>query len=102
MNSNPHAWRIKSPHPDAPPGFPFAIVGEKKEVVAWVKTKTRPSLLSAPLRGFPDWVAILHATNVCGWDNSSATANSQIWLSRKKETNLIADVYPLNLRHKSE
>lgn len=32
-------WTIKSAHPDAPPGFPFAILNWKKEVIAWVKTK---------------------------------------------------------------
>jgi hypothetical protein len=32
-------WKIKPTHPDAPPGFPFAIVNFKDEVVAWVKTK---------------------------------------------------------------
>ena len=31
-------WKIKSSHPDAPPGFPFAIV-KNDEVIAWVKTK---------------------------------------------------------------
>ena len=32
-------WKIKPSHPDAPPGFPFAIVNFKDEVIAWVKTK---------------------------------------------------------------
>ena len=26
-------------HQDAPPGFPFAIVGPKKDVLAWVKKR---------------------------------------------------------------
>lgn len=33
-------WKIGKLHADAPPGFPFAILGAKKEIVAWVKTKT--------------------------------------------------------------
>ena len=32
-------WKIKPSHPAAPPGFPFAIVNFKDEVIAWVKTK---------------------------------------------------------------
>ena len=32
-------WKIKNQHPDAPPGFPFAIVNFKDEVVVWVKAK---------------------------------------------------------------
>ena len=32
-------WKIKTKHPDAPTGFPFAIVNFKDEVIAWVKTK---------------------------------------------------------------
>ena len=32
-------WKIKAEHPDAPPGFPFAILNWKDEVLAWVKTK---------------------------------------------------------------
>ena len=32
-------WTINTQHPDAPPGFPFAILNRKKEVIAWVKTR---------------------------------------------------------------
>ena len=32
-------WAIKASHLDAPPGFPFAILNWKKEVIAWVKTR---------------------------------------------------------------
>jgi hypothetical protein len=32
-------WKIKPSHPDAPPGFPFAIVNYKDDVIAWVKNK---------------------------------------------------------------
>lgn len=32
-------WKIAPEHPDAPPGFPFAILNWKNEVIAWVKIK---------------------------------------------------------------
>ena len=32
-------WTIKASYSDAPPGFPFAVLNWKKEVIAWVKTR---------------------------------------------------------------
>lgn len=32
-------WKIKTPHPGAPPGFPFAILNWQDKVIAWGSNK---------------------------------------------------------------
>ena len=63
------SWKIKTAHPDSPPGFPFAIVGFRDEVVAWVKNKK-------------DAETIKKAAGRISSLESDATRNKRLWMGR--------------------